>query len=391
MVSDSKDINPRTVRAHNLGTGSVTTAKAGKKIIHTEAADPTSASDAGTGFEVGSLWNNTSSGEVFICTNSSEEDSVWFGQEGENINLVQFTAGSATGYTIGGYNAGKKDTIYSLSLTSDASAVDTGEELTVARYNNAGAKSATNFFSSGDYPGGPGDTHAIDAYTISSPHTYSDWGEITVDTSSTASTTGHNNDTYAWTVGGYPTGNDTIQKYVTVSAANSTDVGEYPVGIRNAVGATDSISGYGYVFAGDTPSPAQVGEIARFSLTSDGNAADVGNLTQVTGHTSCGPEASYAFIVEGNDPRAAWDDLNRLAWTSSGDATDVGEVSRVMNSAKDNPSIHNSTHWYQVGGYTHPATAYVDTVDKISYTSPYPLTDVGEIGDSSLYHATASI
>ena len=88
MVSDSKDITRRTVRAHNLGAGSVTTAKAGKKIIHTEAADPTTAADAGTGYAVGSVWNNTASGEIFVCTDSSEEDSTWYGQEGENINYL---------------------------------------------------------------------------------------------------------------------------------------------------------------------------------------------------------------------------------------------------------------------------------------------------------------
>ena len=76
MVSDSKDITPRTIRAHNLGAASITTAKAGKKIIHTASADPTTAADAGTGYAVGSVWCNTSSGEVFVCTDSSEEDST---------------------------------------------------------------------------------------------------------------------------------------------------------------------------------------------------------------------------------------------------------------------------------------------------------------------------
>ena len=74
MVSDSKDITPRTIRAHNIAANAITTAKVGKKIIHTASADPTTAADAGTGYEVGSLWNNTSSGEIFVCTDSSEED-----------------------------------------------------------------------------------------------------------------------------------------------------------------------------------------------------------------------------------------------------------------------------------------------------------------------------
>ncbi len=388
MVSDSKDIIPRTIRAHNLGAGSVTTAKVGKKIIHTAAADPTAASDAGTGYEVGSLWNNTSSGEIFICTDSSEENSIWYGQEGENVNLTQYTGGSATGYIYGGTPA--YDGIESLSFSSDGDSTDTSDEMTENRYGGAGAKSSTYMFAAGDYgPSSPTtETAAIDSYTISSPHTYADWGEITQDAGKTLFSS-HNDSSYAWTAGGYPAPSNTIQKFATNAAASTTDVGELATAIRNQVGLTDTIGGYGYTCGGDNPSPAQINEIQRFSLTSDGNADDVGDLTQVTGVTSGGASETHGFCVEGVDPSAT--DINKFAWGSSGNATDVAEASRVMNSGLTRPGLHTTTHWYQTGGYTHPATSAVDTIDKISFTAPYPLTDVGEIiggARESMYSAS---
>ena len=33
MVSDSKDITPRTIRAHNIAANAITTAKVGKKLF----------------------------------------------------------------------------------------------------------------------------------------------------------------------------------------------------------------------------------------------------------------------------------------------------------------------------------------------------------------------
>jgi len=381
---------PDQIQTHEIKDATLEVGKFSKKVVHVAAGAPAKTNDTGEGYEQGSIWVDSSNGDMYICTDHSAENSVWQNMEGDDVNLNQFTAGSSTGFLMGGIGpGGTSDTIHTLSLTSDGDSVATSDELTNTKYSNAGAKSSTYFFSAGDYGPGPGPNVAIDSYTISSPHTYGDWGEITVSTGSTANMASANNDSSAWVVGGYPTGNDTIQKFDTSSASDTTDVGEYTVGIRNAVGVTDSISGYGYCMGGGDPSPANIDEIARFSLTSDGDASDVGDLTQSTGVTSGCPSESYAFCVEGIDPSAT--DLNRLAWTSSGNATDVGEVSRVQNSAKQYPSIHNLTHWYQVGGYTHPATAYADTIDKIAIAAPYPLTDVGEIASAEINQAAASV
>ena len=397
MVSDSKDITPRTIRAHNLGAGSVTTAKAGKKIIHTAAADPTTAADAGTGYEVGSLWNNTSSGEIFICKDSSEENSVWIGQEGENINLVQHAQGSSDGYVWGGDGGPSmsprfRDNIEKYSFSSDANATDSGEFNQVIRNFRAGKYGTTLFSLGGQRASNPAPSTSvvdtIDSFPTTAPHPVSDHGELTGGTFQYGGA--NDNSTHTFVHGGEWGGVqyvDTIQKVGKASTANSTDVGETASAENGATGCPDSIGSQGFQTAGRTqPGSTYRTDIQKYSMASDGNGSDTGDeLSQAyTGHATASDE-SHGFAYTGyiGPPGGVHgqDDIDRFGFNSPYSGSDVGEMTNNPYSDSSGGQM-SSTHGYKAGGYNPAGESYIDVIDKFAYASPYASEDVGDLTES---------
>tara|TARA_B100000949_G_C13852335_1_gene273168 strand:- start:90 stop:338 length:249 start_codon:yes stop_codon:yes gene_type:complete len=77
---------PRRFEGRHFLSGSVTQGKASKELFVTSASNPAATDDTGLGYAVGTLWTNTDSGQIFICTASTAEDATWKGQEGTDIN-----------------------------------------------------------------------------------------------------------------------------------------------------------------------------------------------------------------------------------------------------------------------------------------------------------------
>ena len=77
---------PRRFEGRHFTSGSVTQGKASKKLFVTSASDPAATDDTGLGYDEGTTWVNTSTGQIFICTADSAENATWKGQEGDDIN-----------------------------------------------------------------------------------------------------------------------------------------------------------------------------------------------------------------------------------------------------------------------------------------------------------------
>lgn len=51
-------------------------------------ADPTSSDDSSLGYEVGSMWVNTTGSKVFTCSDATPGAAVWLGDAGNSVNLT---------------------------------------------------------------------------------------------------------------------------------------------------------------------------------------------------------------------------------------------------------------------------------------------------------------
>ena len=87
------------------------------------ASDPT----VSTNPSVGSEWHNTTSGEVYICTDATAGENVWtnVGAGSGDIAPVSHAAGGSYGYMSGG--APHKNYISKYSFTTDGNSADVGD------------------------------------------------------------------------------------------------------------------------------------------------------------------------------------------------------------------------------------------------------------------------
>ena len=97
------------------------------------SSDPTISTNPSGG--VGTEWQNTTSGEVYICTDATAGANVWTNVGGLAGDILGFRwQGSEYGYVSGGYAGvpARKDEIQRYSFASDTNATDIGD-LTAAK------------------------------------------------------------------------------------------------------------------------------------------------------------------------------------------------------------------------------------------------------------------
>jgi len=291
--------------------------------ITKNASDPAIATNPSGG--LGTVWQNTTSGEMFICTDATAGSNVWTNVGEGTGNVAPYHGwGSSLGYCAAGTLAGPTwpnvNTIDKFSLVSTSNATDVGD-LTGTRGNNGKGSSST--------------------------HGYSVGGEVNV-----------------------------IEKWSMITDANATDVGDL---VSPSVGAAEGCwsETYGYM-AGGNPT---TNVIQKYPFATDGNAVDVANLTRTGWTDRCGGNQStdYGYCVGGSiQPRSAgqpWEDINKWAFATDADATDIGNLTIGCWSVG---STSSSTYGYTMGGAT-TALGRGNIIDKFSFASDGNATDVGDM------------
>jgi hypothetical protein len=196
----------------------------------TSTSDPTISSNKALGTE----WLNKTSGEMYICTDATAGANVWTNVGAGTGDIAPFVFGGTNfGYCSGSFappSPYSRDWIQKYAFASSANATDSGN-LTTPNWGGAGIGSRTYGYCAGGYY--------------------------------------HNN-------GGAV---NVIDKFPFAAGGNAVDVGDLTVA-RNNMSATSDKETHAYVGGGQgNSSPSNTNVIDRFSLSADGNATDVGDLS----------------------------------------------------------------------------------------------------------------
>ena len=389
---------PRRFNSQNFLPGSVTQGKVSKKLFVTSSSDPVKTNDTGEGYAAGTTWVNTSSGQVFICSDNSAEDSVWYGQEGDIIN-EPFTIAGSNGYIIGGYgNTGLVDTQEKVSFTSPANATDFGEAGRTVRNQGFGVQCDSSksygFTFGGLRDPWPTNTADIERHGFSAPTSGTNTGELTSNRESMATST---DGTKSMLMGGLSVSDgtqalDTIEMVTLSTSGESTSAAsgaELSALVGYASGASDTVNGRGYRtggnhFGASPPYPQSASDVIEYSaFASTADATDWGNLvTARQGHHACHANTTGVWAsVHGGGPVNT--QIETFSFSSPGNATDVGEMSTTFGGHAG----HSSTDYgFATGGAT-PRSGYHDQIDRFSLVSSGDGADFGEISASRGYYA----
>ena len=150
--------------------------------------DPTVSTNPSGG--VGTEWHNTSTGEVYVCTDATAGFNVWMNVGEGSGNIVPYSfQGSNFGFNAGGNpNSGTwggtpSDQISKFSLTSDANGVDVAN-LTDDRQSTAGCSSNTHGYTMSGYHSGY--LNVVDKFSFTSGGDATDVGDLSVNRASMA-------------------------------------------------------------------------------------------------------------------------------------------------------------------------------------------------------------
>jgi hypothetical protein len=326
--------------------------------ITKSASDP--AIDANPSGGVGSLWANTTSGEMFACTDATAGANVWtnVGGGSGDIELPPYYQGTTYGYTAGG----ERNAIDRINYTSDGNATDWAD--LVGSYTHmTGCSSATNGFAIGDTA-----VDIINKFPFASQTNATDTGNL-VSGSNTYGHASSDSETHGY-LSGHRDGTLTnvIQKLSLSTDGNTTDVANLITTVAMAAG-TESTT-YGYV-AGGLPS-GSVNTIQKFQFATDGDATDVADLTAALGQMQGSSGKDYGYTDGGNTGSVS-DIINKYAYASDSNATDIGNLTVVR---KKTSGTQSTASGYAAGGYL--ASSKSNVVDKFSFTTDGDATDVGD-------------
>ena len=167
---------------------------------------------------------------------------------------------------------------------------------------------------------------------------------------------------YGYCAGGYnhPGGpTNVIDKWSLSSDANATDVGDLIASNGNNQKVGNSSTTHGYASAGIRAGVEWYDIIQKWTFASDANAADVANLGAGRSGPAGADSADYGFVQggkESGDTRV--NKIEKFTFASDSNATDVGDITVAREQAS---GCSTATHGYCVGGY---ASGESDVIDK---------------------------
>ena len=276
---------------------------------------------------VGTLQQNTTTGQLFICLDKTTNDNIWV-----NIGLGAgprggcfggLGGGTVTGWQMGSAQAANINTIQSYSFTAN------GNSSIIANLQ----------------------------ITTSQP-------------------TGNSSATHGYKVGHAAGNNNAIEKFAFVSTSNAENVGS----LQTARGAgADSVGNItsAYITGGHSAA-TRVTIISKWTYASEGVSEDVGNLIEPKYHHAGGASATHGYNGGGQDvPSKFYDNIEKFSFASESDCALVGTLSTLVGYCSGNSS---DTAFYTTMGYlTAPASSPNDNIEKTLFASDGNSANVGDI------------
>ena len=380
--------------------GSALTGITGGTTVMKAASDP--ANDTNPADGVGTMYLNTTDGNMFICIDATTDQNEWNnvgpGTGGVAYNPVIGYQGTQYGYSSGSYGFAVADNIEKYSFVNGGIAVQIGT-LTATRGINGGCSSTTYGHQAGGRvdastigPLGNGFYYTIDKFAFASSGNAVAWGDLVNGVHMAYNSSCTDWDVAGYVIGGYSTmslansvNNSTnmIQKYSFSSSAGAVDTGGNILGYWSGTcGLTDRVNSHGYCAGGKDPALGYGSDdISRFSFNSGASATFVGDLTEAYRIYSNGcNSATHGFTVGGYGPGYQTPGkIIKFAFSSSTSSSNHGDIGVASAGGTEHCVSDPSNGFF--GGSSALG------IQKFSFASQGNSVNVGSLSEPSGYNA----
>jgi len=355
----------------------------GVSTVTKSASDPAIATNPSGG--VGTIFQNTTSGEMYVCTDATAGENVWINVGSGSGNIFPYSwQGSSYGYAHGGHDGDSTylNNIERVSFTSNGNATDVGD-LTGAKDYTSGQTSITHgYCSGGRTAAASGGINVIEKYAFAASANATDVGDIS---GARKHLHGTGNSTHGHVHGGYnssgPGGNygyNIIEKFPYATDSNATDHGDLATPVYQP--SAHSSADYGYSAGGSTDSHGGVQNvIQKYAFASNTTASDHGDLSSARYELSGVSSTTHGFVQGGQLGGAPYQNhIDRFAFASNTTATDWADLTVARAAAA---GCSSTTHGYAVGGVAAgtPYSLPTNAIDYYPYASQTNASDVGDL------------
>lgn len=284
--------------------------------------------------------------------------------------------GTVSGYASGGLAPSLTNTIQKFPFSSDTNSSDVGD-LSVARYSSAGLGSTADGYNVGGRE--PAISNVIDKFPFSVDTNATDVGDLAI---SRGYPTGHSTDSHGYAAGGQAPPNvynNQISKFPFASDTNALDVGSLFKKVSYHAGQTSDVDGY--TAGGDEGSASKI-IITKFRFSDETITSLIGDLSVGRGDAVGQSSATNGYTSGGfTVPPTATGVLNtidKFPFTTNANASDVGDLTQIRNSSSGQSSTVSG---YTTGGYIPPSNPAIQTnvIDKFPFATDTNATDVGDL------------
>ena len=344
----------------------------------TETTNSASDPAIDTNGTLGDIWVNTTSGEMYILTDATAGSNFWTNVGAGTGDVAPYSFGGIIkGFSMGCESgASELDTIEHYSYSSDGDATDAAD-LTFGVEGGAGGKSETHAYYLGGKNGSNTVINTIQKFAFASVANSTNVATLKEQRKECA---GVSSQTHIFVTGGAASqvGSsalaDDIQKIATASDANGVRTGD--LSNNHTQGTAHTSETHGHAVGGYTTgnSAATTNVIERYSLSSDENASDVGNLT-VSRRSCNGMSSSTHGYSSAGAPTT--NIIDKFQFAASANATDVGDL--TVSQQKSGASSSTTNGYSADGGNSGGGSNHIE---KISFSSDGNASDIGNLTNS---------
>ena len=372
--------------------GSALTGITGGTTVMKAASDP--ANDTNPADGVGTMYLNTTTGNMFICIDATTDQNGWNnagpGTGGVSAPSPYFFGGTISGYIAGGQvtDNSYNETIDKFSFQNEASVSDHGD-MAQGRFSCSGFDSSTHGITVGGRWTWPG-VDTIEKYSFTNTNGATNVGNMAegVVYHSSNSTV-----TYGYVVGGYAVVTK-IEKYSFATDAHTGTVGNLLLGRRGGHSANSETHGYtsnGYYGVGAPEGTNWLREVEKFAFASESTSINVGNSTRYSSHGGAFSSSTYGYSCGGHSGTGTTQGPNsniidKFSFSSDGDSTDVSDLVTVQQGAYGHSS--ETSGYLAAGSSVGTGAGATSAIQKFIFASEANTVIVGNMTLARLFGAT---
>jgi len=382
----------------NVDGSNLTNISIGKTVTKA-TSDPTQETNPADG--VGTLYLNTSSGELFCCVDATTDFNVWKNTGLGTTGTIEYVVpnnyvyqGTQNGYSLGGHL--NYSAIQQISFTSDGNSSTIGQ-LNWSTYNNGGTQSETDgyTFQGYDWGGTPNRRYEIQMFSFANGGNAVTTGFETLPQSSEYAASSGSSSTdgiHCYIAGGYSGdagGNvSSIQSFSFPTTSNAIYVGDLSASAVASSGWGWSYDNtYGYQAGGSMwPITDNVKSIQKFPFAQSGVAGSVISSELTVARRHCIGQgicsATHGFAAGGDmGSNNETNVIDKMSFASEAAMTDHGDLFQSDSYGAGNAT--STTHGYVFGGQKMPSYTKVNHIQKFAYSSNTTANDIGNMTGTS--------